>query len=78
MMDDFGIYERMNCYENLKIFARIYGIDDSCIKTALEKVGLWKSAKTPAKKLSKGMKGRLHMETYTDSNRNTTFDIETD
>ncbi len=26
----------------------------------------------------KGMKGRLHMETYTDSNRNTTFDIETD
>ncbi|MCR5806372.1 MAG: ABC transporter ATP-binding protein [Oscillospiraceae bacterium] len=61
MMDDFGIYERMNCYENLKIFARIYGIDDSCIKTALEKVGLWKSAKTPAKKLSKGMKGRLRL-----------------
>ena len=61
MMDDFGVYERLSCFDNLKLFARIYGLDDSRIKSVLEKVGLGESAKKPASALSKGMTGRLRL-----------------
>lgn len=61
MMDDFGVYDRLTCYENLKVFARIYGIIDDMIYSALDKVGLSDAAKTPAMKLSKGMTGRLRL-----------------
>lgn len=59
MMDDFGLYERLSCYDNLKLYADIYRIDASRIKEALEWVGLYEDRKCPAQKLSKGMKGRL-------------------
>lgn len=59
MMDNLGIYERMNCYENLKIFARIHGIENDNIHDVLKKVGLEKVEKTTASKLSKGMRCRL-------------------
>ena len=61
MMDDFGLYERLSCYNNLKIFARIYGIDDKRIYEVLDSVGLNYEAKKPASKLSKGMKIRLKL-----------------
>ncbi|MBR1598824.1 MAG: ABC transporter ATP-binding protein [Lachnospiraceae bacterium] len=61
MMDDFGLYERLSCYNNLKIFARIYGIDDNRIYEALDSVGLGYEARKPASKLSKGMKIRLKL-----------------
>lgn len=60
-MDNFGLYERLSCTENLKIFARIYGLPNNSISDALAKVGLSDAAKTPAGKLSKGMTGRLRL-----------------
>ena len=61
MMDNFGIYERLNCYENLKIFADIYGVKKDGILAALKKVGLEDAKKTSAAKLSKGMCSRLRL-----------------
>lgn len=61
MMDNFGIYERLSCFENLKIFARVYNIGNDKINAALEAVGLSKSKKTAASNLSKGMKSRLRL-----------------
>lgn len=61
MMDDFGVYDRLTCYENMKVFARIYGIGNDMIYSALDKVGLSDAAKTPAMKLSKGMTNRLRL-----------------
>lgn len=61
MMDNFGIYERLNCYENLKIFADIYGVKKDGILTVLKKVGLEDAKKISAAKLSKGMRSRLRL-----------------
>lgn len=61
MMDNFGIYERLNCYDNLKIFTDIYDINKENILNALEKVGLTEAEKTTAGKLSKGMQSRLRL-----------------
>lgn len=61
MMDNFGVYERLSCFENLKIFARIYSIGNDKIHEALESVGLSDAKKTPAQNLSKGMKSRLRL-----------------
>jgi ABC-2 type transport system ATP-binding protein len=60
-MDNFGLYERLSCYDNLLTFARIYGLPKSSITDVLAKVGLADAAKTPAGKLSKGMTGRLKL-----------------
>lgn len=59
MMDEFGVYERLTCYENLKLFARIYGLSRSRIDRALEQVGLAEAKKKAAMHLSKGMRSRL-------------------
>lgn len=59
MMDQFGLYGRLSCYDNLKLFAKIYGIPERRIKEVLEKVGLSEAKKCPVEKLSKGMRGRL-------------------
>ena len=61
MMDNFGLYERLSCFDNLKVFARLYGIGNDGIRKALEKVGLSKAEKTAASNLSKGMKSRLRL-----------------
>lgn len=61
MMDNFGVYERLSCYDNLKIFAEIYGVKNDDILGSLKKVGLESARKTPPSKLSKGMKCRLRL-----------------
>jgi ABC-2 type transport system ATP-binding protein len=61
MMDNHGMYERMSCIDNLKIFADIYGVPYSKAVEALNAVGLAGSAKKPAMKLSKGMRARLQL-----------------
>lgn len=61
MMDNFGVYERLNCYENLKVFAQIYDVKEDNILNALKKVGLESAKKTTAEKLSKGMRSRLRL-----------------
>ena len=59
VMDNSGLYGRLSCYDNLKIFASIFNIDRSNIKKILDRVKLTDAKKTPVDKLSKGMKGRL-------------------
>lgn len=59
MMDSFGLYERMNCIDNLRFFTMLSGIPRERGKDALEKVGLWSARKTLASRLSKGMRNRL-------------------
>ena len=61
MMDDHGVYDRLSCTDNLKIFADIYGVPYSEIGKALKEPGLADSAKKPAMKLSKGMRARLQL-----------------
>ena len=61
MMDRFGVYERLSCFDNLMIFADIYGIPHFKINEVLTGVGLENDAKTPASKLSKGMRARLSL-----------------
>ena len=59
MMDQFGLYERFTCEENLSVFADIYGTDKRRIKEVLESVGLKDACKKSASNLSKGMRARL-------------------
>ena len=61
MMDQFGVYERLSCTDNLKIFADIYDIPKSRIDETLTLVGLKEAANRPALNLSKGMKVRLQL-----------------
>ena len=61
MMDQFGVYERLSCYDNLKIYAEIYGVPKERIMETLKLVGLEDSAKKPASSLSKGMLVRLQL-----------------
>lgn len=59
MLDEDGLYVRLNCLENLNIFADIYGIPRDKSMVALEDVGLGGDAKKAVDKLSKGMRQRL-------------------
>lgn len=59
MMDQFGVYERLSCADNLKIFADIYGIPYIKVNEILEYVGLGDTSKKSASNLSKGMEARL-------------------
>lgn len=61
MMDQFGVYERLSCADNLKIYADIYGIPHSRVPEILDYVGLGDAAGRPASNLSKGMGARLRL-----------------
>lgn len=57
--DTCGLYERLSCYENLKIYARIKQVDKERIREVLEQVLLWEDRKVRVSRLSKGMKQRM-------------------
>lgn len=59
MMDSFGLYERMNCFDNLKFYQMLDGKKADEIAEVLDKVGLADAKKTLASNLSKGMRNRL-------------------
>lgn len=59
MMDDFGVYDRMSCFNNLKFYQMLDGRGTADIDDILNKVGLLSAKKTQAMNLSKGMKNRL-------------------
>lgn len=61
MMDQFGIYDRLSCFNNLKIYADIYGIPYTNVQEILCYVGLEGVEKLSASKLSKGMEARLRL-----------------
>jgi len=59
MLDTDGLFERLNCVENLNTFADIYNIPRSRSSDALKSVGLEDAAKKAVGNLSKGMRQRL-------------------
>lgn len=59
MMDNFGLYDRFNCYDNLKMFTMISGTSNTKIMEVLKKVGLENARKTLVSDLSKGMRNRM-------------------
>ena len=59
MLEEDGLYKRLTCVENLRLFAGIYGVDKSIVDKVLSNVGLSDAAKKPVNKLSKGMRQRL-------------------
>lgn len=58
VMDNSGLYERLSCYDNLILFARIHDVPKAEVLRYLERVGL-KDGKISVSKLSKGMRQRL-------------------
>lgn len=59
MLDTDGLFVRLNCLENLNIFADIYGIPRKKSLESLKNVGLSDAAKKAVNHLSKGMRQRL-------------------
>ncbi len=61
MMDDFGVYERFSCMDNLMVYAGIYAVPKEAVSKTLDDIGLGDAKKKPASALSKGMKARLRL-----------------
>lgn len=59
MMDNFGLYERLSCYDNLKFYQMLDGKNSKDIEKILNEVGLLEAKKTLVMNLSKGMRNRL-------------------
>lgn len=57
--DTSGYYEKLSLYNNLLLFARLYGVSKSRIEEILKQVGLYDSKDTPAETLSTGMRQRM-------------------
>lgn len=61
MMDSFGLYERLSVWDNMKLFAKIYGVPVERIGKLLDRAGLWQARKTAVGRLSKGMRSRVNL-----------------
>lgn len=61
MMDNFGVYDRFSCGDNLSIYADIYGVSRERIRCVLKEVGLEDAYKKSASDISKGMRARLQL-----------------
>lgn len=59
VLDKEGLYQHLNCYDNLALFASIYRLDKQKIMEVLKKVHLYEDRKKQVMRLSKGMKQRL-------------------
>ncbi len=59
VFEDQNLYERFSGRDNLRIFARLYGIPESRVDALLTEVNLTEAAKRKVKTYSTGMKQRL-------------------
>lgn len=59
VLDNCGLYERLSCADNLRLYASIHRVSSSGISEALALVGLDGCERKKVKALSKGMKQRL-------------------
>lgn len=59
MLDIGGLYQHLNCLENLELYAGIYNLPKNRPMEALESVGLKDAAKKAVSQLSRGMSQRL-------------------
>lgn len=61
MMDNWGFYERLTVFYNLKFYAGLYGIPTAKIDELLGKTGMAQAKKSLVGNLSKGMKSRINL-----------------
>jgi ABC-2 type transport system ATP-binding protein len=56
-----GLYPRLDAEQNLRLFAKLYGVDDvhGQVKTYLTMLGLWERRDEPVGGFSKGMRQKL-------------------
>lgn len=59
MSDTSGLYEKMSVYDNLALFADIYGVDHSHVDRVLKEVDLVEHKSKLVSKLSRGQKQRV-------------------
>src|SRR5690625_1557329 len=59
LSDNSALYERLTVYDNLKLFATLYGAPLSRIEEILKMMDMLEAKKTIVKKLSKGMMQRI-------------------
>lgn len=61
MAHDILLYEDLTAYQNLVLFANLYGLKNPLrqVMTALEDAGLWERRADPPRKFSRGMRARL-------------------
>ncbi len=59
VLDRDGLYDRLSCYDNMLLYAQLYGIERNKIGAVLEKVHLQEASQKIVQKLSKGMRQRL-------------------
>lgn len=59
VMDSLGLYDRLTCYENVMLFAKIHNVADFEVKEVLELVGLKESMNKKVLHISTGMKQRV-------------------
>lgn len=61
VLDNDGLYDRLSCYDNLELYARLYSIRNrqKIIMNLLDKVGLIESSTKSVSTLSRGMRQRL-------------------
>lgn len=59
LTDNSGLYERLSVWDNLLLFADIYGVSQNNVTEILERVSMRDAVKKEVRKLSKGMKQRL-------------------
>lgn len=59
MSDNSGLYEKMSVYDNLVLFADIYGVDHDQVDYVLKEVDLLDAKKLLVSKLSRGMRQRV-------------------
>lgn len=59
MMDNWGLYDRMTVYDNLRFFAIMMGADLSKIDPLLARTGLSSARNRAVSRLSKGMRSRV-------------------
>ncbi|NQM14014.1 ABC transporter ATP-binding protein [Streptococcus suis] len=57
--DKSGFYEKLSLEKNLQLYGKLFGAKAGKIDELLKQVGLFYSKKTPAEKLSTGMKQRM-------------------
>lgn len=61
MMDNFGLYDRLSVYDNLRFYSDIYHMSRGAVNDILKSIGLYERRNTAVSKLSKGMKNRLSL-----------------
>lgn len=59
LSDNSALYERLTVYDNLKLFAKLYGAPLERIDETLKMIDMFAEKKTIVNKLSKGMKQRI-------------------